>query len=143
MMIREMHKEDIDSVMDIWITSTIKAHPFIGQDYWLKHYRNVKSKYLSVAKTYVAIEDDVIVGFISILKDYFIGALFIIPGRQGRKFGEALLNHGKQLYPTLRAHAYEKNPRAVNFYKRQGFEAIGKQENVDSHFIEYVFDWTK
>lgn len=142
-MIRSMQEQDIHQVMDIWLTSTIKAHPFIEEKYWLKHYRTVKNKYLKVAKTYVMEEDGVVTGFISILKDEFIGALFVIPGRQGHQLGSALLAHVKDLYPNLRAHAYEKNPRAVHFYRKHGFEVTGQQNNLDSSYSEYVLDWHK
>lgn len=142
-MIRPMQENEIHQVMDIWLTSTIKAHPFIEEKYWLKHYRTVKNKYLKVAKTFVAEEDGVLVGFISILNEDFIGGLFVIPGRQGHTIGSALLAKVQEIYPSLRAHAYEKNPRAVRFYKRHGFEVTGQQNNLDSSFSEYVLDWKK
>lgn len=142
-MIRNMQEKDIHQVMDVWLTSTIKAHPFIEEKYWLKHYRTVQNKYLKVAKTYVAEEGGVVVGFISILQDSFIGALFVIPGRQGHKLGSALLAHVQEIYPKLSAHAYEKNPRAIHFYRKHGFEVTGQQSNLDSSYSEYVLEWQK
>lgn len=142
-MIRNMQEKDIHQVMDVWLTSTIKAHPFIEEKYWLKHYRTVQNKYLKVAKTYVAEEGGVVVGFISILQDSFIGALFVIPGRQGHKLGSTLLAHVQEIYPKLSAHAYEKNPRAIHFYRKHGFEVTGQQSNLDSSYSEYVLEWQK
>lgn len=142
-MIREMEKNDITAVMDVWLTSTIKAHPFLSENYWTKNYRTVKNKYLSVAKTYVNEVDGVIVGFISIIKDGFIGALFVLPGCQGHRVGEQLLKFVQQAYPQLHAHAYERNPRALHFYKKHGFIVSGKQPNLDSSFIEFILEWKK
>lgn len=141
-MIRKMQEKDYNTVMDIWLTSTIKAHPFVEENYWLKHYRTVKNKYLKVATTYVALEEDCVVGFISILDDSFIGALFVIPGRQGKGIGKDLLLYVQTLYPTLKAHAYVKNDRAVRFYKKHGFAIIGRQNNLDSQFEENVMEWS-
>lgn len=142
-MIRTMQEVDRSRVMDIWLTSTIKAHPFVEENYWLKHYRTVKNKYLKVATTYVALEEDCVVGFISILNDSFIGALFVIPGRQGKGIGKELLDHVKNIYPTLKAHAYVKNERAMHFYKKNGFEIVGRQNNLDSQFEENVLEWNR
>lgn len=137
-----MQESDSSRVMDIWLTSTIKAHPFVEQNYWLKHYRTVKNKYLRVATTYVAIEEDSVVGFISILDEAFIGALFVIPGRQGKGVGSELIQYAQAHYPYLKAHAYCKNERALHFYKKHGFEVSGRQKNLDSHFEEDVLEWT-
>lgn len=35
-MIRKMRDTDIESVMEIWFSSTVKAHPFIDVAYWEK-----------------------------------------------------------------------------------------------------------
>lgn len=142
-MIRKMQESDSARVMDIWLTSTIKAHPFVKQNYWIKHYRTVKNKYLKVATTYVIEEADSVVGFISILNDDFIGALFVIPGCQGKGYGTKLLSFAQETYPNLRAYAYVKNDRALHFYKKHGFVVTDRQKNLDSQFEEDILDWSK
>ena len=33
-MVRRMEETDLDSVMQIWLESNIKAHDFIPKEYW-------------------------------------------------------------------------------------------------------------
>lgn len=140
-MIREMQKEDMNRIMDIWLTATVKAHPFVDEKYWTKHYRTVKNKFLHSAHVYVTIEEDVIVGFISIQEDGVIDGLYIIPGRQKHHIGTQLLTYCKEHFTTLQAHVYEKNKAAAHFYRKNGFEAVDMQKNLDSNFEEYTLEW--
>lgn len=138
-----MKEQDIEQVMDVWLTTTIKAHPFIEEKYWVKHYPTVKQKYLKVAKTYVYEENGVVVGFLSLLNQSYIGALFVIPGCQKRKIGSALLEMIQAQSDALEVHAYERNAKAVHFYKKHGFEAYDRQNNLDSQYPEIILKWNK
>ena len=42
MAVREFQEQDINRVMEIWLSSTIKAHSFIPEDFWNKNYSLVK-----------------------------------------------------------------------------------------------------
>ena len=82
-MIRDLKQKDIDKVMEIWLESTIKAHDFMPEKYWQDNYNAVKDIYIPQSKTYVYEEGEEIKGFISILNDDFIGALFVSLNEQG------------------------------------------------------------
>ena len=41
-MIRKFIDNDLDSVMEIWLSANINAHNFISKDYWLANFETVK-----------------------------------------------------------------------------------------------------
>ena len=51
-MIRELQRDDINKVADIWLDTNIKAHNFIHAQYWKSNFKAVKEA-LSQAEVYV------------------------------------------------------------------------------------------
>lgn len=139
-MIRKMNyiAGEIDIVMDIWLESTIEAHSFIAEEYWRKNYDLVKDVYIPQSDTYVYIEGDKILGFISILNDEFIGALFVDKKLQGNGIGKKLIEHVKPLYKNLSLAVYKENKKAVDFYKHIGFDYVCEQNNEETAEPEYI-----
>ena len=133
-----MKVEDIESVMSIWFSSTVVAHPFIPLDYWEKNYNIVKDIYLPNAKTSVFEEDGMIKGFISISDDSFIGTLFVDSAYQGQEIGQALINTAINQYKLLSLAVYKDNVNSIRFYEKQGFKIMCEQLNEDSGYIEYI-----
>ena len=86
-MIRLMNHNDIDNVMDIWITAAISAHRFMNQSFWLKQYRKVKQK-LKDTPAYVICEEQRIVGF-AVVDKQRLAALYIISGKQRNGYGSS------------------------------------------------------
>ena len=41
-MIRELQRDDINKVADIWLDTNIKAHNFIPAQYWKSNFKAVK-----------------------------------------------------------------------------------------------------
>ncbi len=82
-------------------------------------------------------------GFISVLDNSFIGALFVLEAQQGKGIGKKLLECCKFLCSNLELAVYSQNKPAVDFYTRNGFAIKKEQPNEDSGFIEYIMFWTK
>lgn len=141
MKIRELRVNEIDKIMEIWLESTVKAHGFIEEEYWKKNYDVVKNIYIPMAKTFVYYEDEKIKGFISIINNEFIGALFVDVKSQGAGIGGALIDYVKKKYGSIELAVYKMNEKAVEFYKKNGFEIIKEQENEDSGFLEYIMKY--
>lgn len=76
-MIRKIQPEDIDEVMQIWRNGNLTARNFINSKYWFDNYEKVRNEYLPKANTWIYLEGDIIKGFISILDNGYIGALFV------------------------------------------------------------------
>lgn len=142
-MIKKLDNRYIDDIMDIWLSTNISAHNFISEQYWTKNYDIVKNEYLPISETFVYEEDGKVKGFISIIDNSFIGALFVLEKDQGQGIGKKLIKHCKNIYSSLELCVYVENINAVNFYKGCGFIIVKEQENEDSEFMEYLMKWTK
>lgn len=137
-MIRLLQSNDINTVLDIWLQSTKLAHPFIETAYWDKSYNLVKNIYLPYSITYVYESKNSVQGFISILEENFIGALFVHPNHQRSGIGSALLTEALTHYPQVNLAVYKDNTSATRFYESKGFKIVQEQTNEDSGHLEYV-----
>lgn len=139
-MIRKLdaYSDDVCRVMKIWRRSTIEAHSFIEESYWIKNYNTVRDEYIPIAETYVYQREKRIVGFISIIDKSYIGALFIDVDYQGQGIGSILLDYAKSLYGSLRLAVYSKNDGAVCFYTKSGFITEKTEINKDTMEEEYI-----
>ena len=142
-MIRKFKEEDTVKVMTIWTKGNFQAHSFIDKDYWLLNFNKVKDEYLKKANTYVYVEDDTIKGFVSVLDDYYIGALFVRREYKRQGIGRKLLNYVKERYDKLELNVYEKNMDAILFYVSQGFVNQKIQIDGETNEKEYVMEWKK
>ena len=119
-MIRKLREEDITKVMTIWTKGNFKSHDFIDKDYWLLNFNKVKNEYLPNSETYVYIEDNEIKGFVSVMDENYIGALFVKEDSKRKGIGRKLINYCKEKYDELTLQVYEKNIDATLFYVAMG-----------------------
>lgn len=137
-MIRQLQNKDIDKIMGIWLESTIYAHKFISKEYWNENYNIVKDVYIPMSKTFIYEDNDDIRGFISIINNDFIGALFVEKNYQGQGIGKSLIDYAKNLYDNLSLAVYKENEKALEFYKKMGFKIISENINEDTNCVEYI-----
>ncbi len=140
-MIRKLREEDITKVMTIWTKGNFKSHDFIDKDYWLLNFNKVKNEYLPNSETYVYIEDNEIKGFVSVMDENYIGALFVKEDSKRKGIGRKLINYCKEKYDELTLQVYEKNIDATLFYVAMGFKNIKLQVNQNTGEQEYVMEW--
>lgn len=140
-MIRKLENKDINIIMDIWLKSTIKAHNFIDENYWRKNYNNVKNIYIPISDTFVYEDNGRIKGFISIINNDFIGALFVDVNSQGMGIGSKLIDHVINIYDNLSLSVYKDNENAFNFYKNKNFKILSEEINKETKFLEYVMKY--
>lgn len=141
-MIRKFIPGDIDKVMSLWLETTIKAHNFISADFWADSYEFVCNECLCNAETYVYEDKHQIKGFISILHNNYIGALFVDNRFQGQGIGGKLLNYIKSRKPNLSLHVYVDNKSAVRFYQISGFKIIADQIDDKTGKEELLMAWS-
>ena len=142
-MIRKLKEEDTTKVMTIWTKGNFKAHSFIDKDYFLENYNKVKNEYLPKSNTYVYIENEEIQGFISILNDEYIGAIFVKENAQRKGIGRKLINFCKEKYDKLNLNVYYKNGTAIAFYMAMGFKNKKIQIDEKTGEKEYFMEWKK
>ena len=139
-MISKLNEADIDKVMDIWMKSTIKAHDFISKEYWQNNYNTVKEVYIPMSETFVYKDVQGIKGFISVINNEFIGALFVDIDFQGNGIGKQLIDYAVSKYGKLQLAVYKENKKSVEFYINRGFKIIEEQINDDSKHVEYIME---
>lgn len=142
-MIREFHKDELDAVMQLWLNAVTKAHPFLPREYWLNQYRIVRNEHLSMAKTYVYGEHGRLKGFVSILENSFIGALFVDADNWNQGIGTKLLDWCKERYPHLEVNVYKESENTVKFYTKHGFTVDREIKNANSGHPELFMVWSK
>ena len=140
-MIRELQEEDINKVADIWLDTNIRTHDFIPAQYWKNNFESVKEALLQ-AEVYVYEQDNEIHGFIG-LNDAYVEGLFVSAEMQSQGIGKTLLDYAKGKKDELLLNVYQKNVRAISFYRREGFEILhsGLDEAVGEK--EYTMEWRK
>ena len=137
-MIRQLQNKDIDKIMGIRLESTIYAHKFISKEYWNENYNIVKDVYIPMSKTFIYEDNDDIRGFISVINNDFIGALFVEKNYQSQGIGKSLIDYAKNLYDNLSLAVYKENEKALEFYKKMGFKIISENINEDTNCVEYI-----
>ena len=138
-MIRELQKDDINKVADIWLGTNIKAHHFIPAQYWKSNFESVKEA-LSYAEVYVYEHDTEIQGFIGLNNEYIEG-IFVSAEMQSKGVGKILLNYAKDTKNKLLLNVYQKNTGAISFYQREGFEIQHSGLDEATGEKEYVMAW--
>ena len=138
-MIRELQRDDINKVADIWLDTNIKAHHFIPAQYWKSNLESVKEA-LSYAEVYVYEHDTEIQGFIG-LNDEYIEGIFVSDEMQSKGIGKILINYAKEKKHKLFLNVYQKNTGAISFYQREGFEIQHSGLDEATGEKEYVMVW--
>lgn len=140
-MIRKFKLEDTTRVMTIWTKGNFKAHNFIDRDYWIANYNRVKENYLLKSETYVYVENNEIQGFISLLENGYIGALFVSDKARRKGIGRKLINYCKEDNKKLTLNVYEKNIDAILFYTAMGFKNKSVGINQETKEKEFEMEW--
>lgn len=141
-MIRAACPDDLEILMALWLESTTRAHPFVVAEYWLQSARLVRESYLPRARTWVYLHDGQIVGFISVLDERFIGALFVEHRFHGQGVGAALMAYVQQCHRWLSLEVYEENRRACAFYYKHGFREMQRQLNQETQAYTLILNWS-
>ncbi len=140
-MIRKMKHEELNRVMDIWLETNIKAHNFIPDEYWKDNFELVKGL-ISQAEIYIYEKNKNILGFIGMSGNYIAG-IFVKEKEQSKGIGKELLNFVKDIKKELSLNVYEKNVKAVNFYKRENFHVINEGIDEAAGEKEFSMKWKK
>ena len=144
-MIRKIKEEDLTNVMTIWVKGNFKANYFIEKDYWLEIYNQTKNDFLENFKTYVYIENDQILGFISIY-DNEIKAIYVKEENRRNGIGTKLINYYRGNISEdveISAKVFEKNINGIIFFSKLQFKNSKIQLNEQFNETEYVMTWKK
>lgn len=138
-MIRKYRENDIEVVLDIWLSASIQAHDFVAAEFWISQVDSMRNIYIPASETYVFERESKIVGFYA-LHENTLAAIFVAPNFQGLGIGKQLMNHAKKQRTSLMLSVYKENKPSFNFYRSQGFIVISEQ--IDEHTGHQEFTMT-
>lgn len=138
-MITKFDNNDIERIIDIWEATNINAHNFIRKEYWINS-RPIVQEMLPLADIYVINNDISTVGFIGINQQHIEG-IFIDQEYQSYGYGKQLLDFVKEMNCELSLTVYEKNHRAREFYKREGFTELSRSVDENTNELEIKMIW--
>ncbi|BCN30856.1 GNAT family N-acetyltransferase [Anaeromicropila herbilytica] len=140
-MIRKLQETDIDRIAEIWLNTNMKAHNFISSKYWEDNFERVKEIFPK-AEVYVYEDENKgkIQGFIG-MSDNYIEGIFVWSDAQSCGIGKQLLDFVKTIKKQLTLSVYQKNIRAVRFYKSSNFNVQCEKMDENTGEKEYVMVW--
>lgn len=140
-MIRKIKPAEYEEVTALWLKTSLEAHDFIEAAYWQKMSNSVARDYLPHSETYIFVDRHQIKGFVSILENNYIGALFVAPEFQRQKIGSRLLAYVRRCRPTLNLKVFAKNKSALRFYQKQGFKIVAERIDESTRAKELQLSW--
>ena len=142
-MIRKFENLDLDAVMQIWLQANLDAHVFIPASFWRGHFEIVRDM-LPQAELYVHENEATrqIDGFIGLTENHIEG-LFVVKSARSKGIGKALLEYVKSRKPRLTLGVYQKNQRALAFYRREQFVVQSEGIDEDTNEAEIQMLWTR
>ena len=142
-MIRKFEARDLDAVMQIWLHGNLDAHAFIPASFWTEHFKMVRDL-LPQAELYVHENEDTrqIDGFIGLTENHIEG-IFVAKSARSKGIGRALLEYAKSRKPRLTLSVYQKNERALAFYRREQFAVHLEGIDEDTNEAEIQMLWTR
>lgn len=130
MHVRRAVPGDAPALLHIWLEASRIGHSFLGEETLQKQLPKLRDIYIPHADNWVAVEGDVVLGFIGLV-DNHVGGLFVAPEAHRRGVGRLLLDHASERLGELTVEVYEQNESACSFYRSCGFEQVGRKELDD------------
>ncbi|CCI84567.1 acetyltransferase [Lactobacillus pasteurii DSM 23907 = CRBIP 24.76] len=140
-MIRKFENSDTAEVMQLWLNGNLDAHPFIEKEYWQANFQEVEKQLLD-AEVFVYEQDGQIKGFIGLMGNYIAG-IFVDRNSRSTGIGQKLLDYVKDRHEALLLEVYQKNQRAIDFYRRQGFIISSEQVDEEADEIDLTMTWSR
>ena len=142
-MIRKFESRDLDAVTQIWLHGNLDAHAFIPASFWTEHFEMVRNL-LPQAELYVHENETTqqIDGFIGLTENHIEG-IFVAKAARSKGIGKALLDYAKSRKPRLDLSVYQKNERALAFYRREQFAVHSEGIDEDTNEAEIQMLWTR
>ncbi|MFC7380542.1 acetyltransferase [Brevundimonas sp. GCM10030266] len=133
--IRPSRPDEVDRLVDIWRRAVDATHHFLTIEDRLAIEAEVRA-FFPAAEFVVACDaHDVPVGLM-LMDGAHLEALFIDPDRHGQGIGRALLQSVISQHDGITTDVNEANSPALGFYKRMGFQTVGRSD-LDSQARPY------
>jgi putative acetyltransferase len=125
-MIRPATIEDHPEIIRLWERSVRATHHFLPEDY-LNEIKLLLPTILPHADVYVLEDNNIMKGFAGVAEKK-MEMLFIDPACIGKGYGRMLAEFCIHTLHADKVDVNEQNEQAVRFYKKIGYQQIGRQE---------------
>ena len=127
-MINSATLRDYPAIIELWELSVTSSHLFLPEDY-LQRIKNLLPSILPTVKLFIHLDRDnkTITGFLGVSGEK-IEMLFIHPDKRGQGIGSLLNKFAVEQLHTHKVDVNEQNELAVSFYKKSGYEVVGRTE---------------
>ncbi|WP_028303590.1 N-acetyltransferase [Oceanospirillum maris] len=139
-MIRNYRAADIDQILAIWLSASIKAHDFIEYAFWESKISEMRDVYIPASETFVYEAEGEVVGFYSLYESN-LAAIFVTPNSQGEGLGRVLINDAKNRRESLQLTVYKENAPSIKFYEKHGFTVLGEQIDEHTGHLEFIMEY--
>lgn len=125
MELRAASSSEFEAITRVWEASVRATHHFLPPSVIDELRPQILEVFLPAVVVTVAVVGDAILGF-SGTADGMLEMLFVEPAAIGRGIGKALLADAISRIAIERVDVNEANDHAVEFYRRAGFEVVGR-----------------
>lgn len=117
---------DLPDLLDVWEAAVRATHDFLDEADIQALRVAIRDQYLSqVALTCARDEAGRVAGFLG-RDGRRVEMLFVDPARHGQGLGRRLLKQAMDEHGVNELDVNEQNPQALGFYRRMGFEVVGR-----------------
>lgn len=126
MEIRRSRAEEQPRLFEIWRDAVQATHLFLSDEDFLFYAGLVRDEMLPTGEFWVATDEtDRPVGFLQLVGTK-VEALFVDPSLHRTGIGRALIEHARELSPTLQLDVSEQSLEGLAFYRSLGFRQMGR-----------------
>jgi putative acetyltransferase len=124
--ITAIQAEDLPRLVDVWEASVRATHHFLTEAN-IQFFKSLVADDLTQLEVLAGVRDGdrQIVGFVGV-EGVKVEALFIHPLWRGQGIGCRLLTYAVETLGASEVDVNEQNEQAVGFYRRMGFEVVGR-----------------
>lgn len=124
--ISAVRPEELPRVVAVWEASVRATHTFLSEDD-IQFFKTLVPEALAQLETLLCMRDDAgqVIGFIGV-EGADVATLFIHPDWRGHGVGRRLMEHVINRLGANTVDVNEQNEQAIGFYKRMGFEVVGR-----------------
>lgn len=126
--VSQVEPADFPRVVEVWEASVRATHDFVRHED-IEFFRPMVRSVLPSFEKVACIRDVAgqVAGYIAVAEGK-VEMLFVHPQARGQGVGRKLLTHAVEAYAAVTLDVNEQNDQAVGFYRRMGFEVVGRSE---------------
>ena len=140
--LRQLTLEDMDAAAKVHRLSFDDRLPALAGLHTPEEDRGFFRDYLFVECDNWGAFDGELLGFMA-LSNEWIEQLYVLPDRQGRGIGRALLDVAKSKSAVLKLWTFQENGAARQFYERNGFVAVETTDGLgnEAKAPDVMYQW--